>query len=382
MLRSPVLAPAEGARWTRVAEDEAPHPEMHVPGPNQFTGKPRSQSTGRHQTERHFRLYLVRQVPNRGWSRCRIRRHNSCSVLAIRSRQAAAMSAAAVRQFPFLPPEASRRPQTTRGSDPPPIRRSHKGRAWPCSLGRRSCIDMNRRRDTIGRGQKSGRAGPWYGKSSERLGKAVSGAVRAALARRACTTVWESHRNPPRDSGRPKRPKHGVGRVAFHAATSGLGQRSHPNAVGWLPGVPPSEVPGSVAHGRKKVRSGVLLADVCNRGPLKRAGSRTGQLALIEVEGQAPVPLAAEVSRPQVQPRRHPRSSCRQRPASRVAYTRRIAASPFADNRRVTDGRPSGGIVPDANETERRPRWEAGRLLRAFPLPSVSTKQDVDRSSP
>ena len=171
-------------------------------------------------------------------------------------------------QSPFLPPEASRRPQTTRGSDPPPpIRRSHKGRAWPCSLGRRSYIDMNRRRDTIGRGQKSGRAGPWYGKSSERLARAVSGAVRAALARRACTTVGESRSNPPRRSGRPKRPEHGVGRAAFRAATSGLRQRSHPNAAGRLRGVPPSEVPGRVAHGRKKVGSVVLLADVCNRIP-------------------------------------------------------------------------------------------------------------------
>lgn len=293
------------------------------------------------------------------------------------------MPAAAVRQSPFLPPEASRRPQTTRGSDPPPpIRRSHKGRAWPCSRGRRSCIDVNRRRDTIGRGQKSGRAGSWYGMSPERLARAGSGAVRAALARRACTTVGESRGNPPRDSGRPKRPEHGVGRAAFHAATSGLRQRSHPNAVGRLPGVPPSEVPRRVAHGRNKVRSGVLLADVCNRSPLKWAGSRTGQPAIIEVEGQAPVPLAAEVSRPQVHPRRNPRSSCKQRPASRVAYPRRIGASPFADNRRVTDGRPSGGMVPDAKETTRRPWWEAGRLLRAFPLPSVSTKQDLDHSSP
>ena len=320
VLQSPVLPSAEGARWTRVAEDEAPHPEMHVPGPNEFTGKPGSQSTGRHQTQRHFRLCLVRQVPNRGWSRRRIRRHNSCSVLAIRSRQAAAMPAAAVRESPFLPPEASRRPQATRESDPLPIRRSHKGQAWPCRLGRRSCIDMNRRRDTIGRGQKSGRAGPWYGKSSERLARAVSGAVRAALARRACTTVGESRGNPPRDSGRPKRPEHGVGRVTYHTATSGLRQHSHPNAVGGLPGVPPSEVPGRVARGRKKVRSGVLLADVCNRSSLKWAGSRTGQPALIEVEGQARVPLAAEVSRPQVQPRRNPRSTCKQRPASRVAY--------------------------------------------------------------
>ena len=241
---------------------------------------------------------------------------------------------------------------------------------------------MNRRRDTIGRGQKSGHAGPWFGKSSARLARAVSGTVRAALALRACTAVGESRRNPARDSGRPKRPEHGVGRAAFHAATSGLRQRSHPNAVGRLPRVPPSEVPGSVAHGRKTVRSGVLLAHVCNRSPLKWAGSRTGQPALIAVEGQAPVPVAAEVSRPQVQPRRNPQSSCKQRPASRVAYPRRIGASPFADNRRVTDGRPSGGMVPDANETERRPRCEAGRLLRAFPLPSVSTKQDVGRSSP
>ena len=125
-----------------------------------------------------------------------------------------------------------------------------KARAWPCSLGRRSCTDMNRRRDTIGRGQKSGRAGSWWGKSSERRARAGSGAVRAALARRACTSVGESRRNPPRDSGRPKRPEHGVGRAAFHAATSGLRQRSQPNAVGRLPGVPPSEVPGRLAHGR------------------------------------------------------------------------------------------------------------------------------------
>lgn len=219
---------------------------------------------------------------------------------------------------------------------------------------------MNRRRDTIGRGQKSGRAGSWYGKSSERLAKAVSGAVRTALARRACTTVGESRRNPPRDSGRPKRPEHGVGRAAFHAAASGLRQRSHPNALGRLPGVPPSEVPGRVAHGRKKVRSGVLLADVRHRSPLKWAGSRTGQPALIEVEGQAPVPSAAEASRPQVHPRRNPPSSCTQSPASRVAYPQRIGASPFDDNHRETDGRPSGGMVPDANETERRPPVGSG----------------------
>ena len=343
---------------------------MRVPGPNEFTGKPRSRSTSRHQTQRHFRLCLVRQVPNHGWSRRRIRQYNSCSVFANRSRPVAA-----VRQSPLLPLEASRRLQTTRRSDPPPpIRRSHKGRARPCSLGQRSCIDMNRRCDTIGREQKSGRAGSWCAKSSEHLGKAVSVAVRAALTRRACTPVGESRRNPPGDSGRQERPEHGVGRGVFHAATSGLRRRSHSNAGTRLPGVPRSEVPDSVAYGRKKVRYGVLVAGVCNRSPLEWAGSRTPQPALIDVKWQAPGSIG-----------------CGKIPArSNHEEIRRAVAS---------GDPPATSLVPDESGpahlqttaeclTDGHPgRWfptptkpsvslgEVGGLLRTIPLPGVSTRQ-------